>query len=90
MRLTEIVEMILSTSDVGEFPPPIARWSRLYPGGWAQLLRGDLALMVPRAPRARRSAAAQRGSRPFKSSHASEKLKTREEQSFDSMRTTGK
>ena len=39
--------MILSASDVGGFPPPMTRWSRLYAGGQAQLLRGDRDLIVP-------------------------------------------
>ena len=39
MRLTEIVERMLSASDVGGFPPPMAGWLRLYAGGSAQQLR---------------------------------------------------
>lgn len=38
IRLTEIVERMLSARDVGGVPPPIARGSRLYAGGSAQLL----------------------------------------------------
>ena len=39
IELTEIVERILSASDVGGFPPPMARWLGLYAGGSAQQLR---------------------------------------------------
>ena len=39
IRLTEIVERILSAREVGGFPPPMTRWLGLYAGGWTQLLR---------------------------------------------------
>jgi len=70
IRLTEIVERILSASDVGGFPPPIAR---LYAGGSAQQLREIevRALTVDR-------------------SGSFTRQRMREEQRFDSMRTTGK
>ena len=57
IRPTEIVESILSASDVGGVPPPMSGMVEvLYPGGWAQLLRGDRSLIVPRIPLVRRPA----------------------------------
>jgi len=82
MGLTEIVERILSASDVGGFPPPMARWLGLYAGGWAQQLRGD------RGQGADFDRVISSGSEP--AILRTPKIKMREEQSFDSMRITGK